>query len=192
MSDLDERIAATPAPRVTEGDIEAQIRQVAYHRLTPVLTVCTIVLANGFVVTGESACASPENYDQDIGEELARAAAVNKIWTLEAYLLKTTLHDFETNGNEGNIYFDRVREWLEAREQVKMFAQNNCEQASVNLSYVGEAIGPDKEWQEREIRHRALDHAVVCANNDRSGSARKTANIIADAEAYADYLRGNK
>src|SRR6202140_3697550 len=31
------------------------------------LTFCVLVLRNGFTVTGESACASPENFDADIG-----------------------------------------------------------------------------------------------------------------------------
>lgn len=57
------------------------------------LTFCVLVLRNGFTVTGESACASPENFDADIGRKIARENAVNKIWLLEGYLLKQRLHD---------------------------------------------------------------------------------------------------
>ena len=40
------------------------------------LTFCVLVLSNGFTVTGESACASPENFDAEIGRKIARANAV--------------------------------------------------------------------------------------------------------------------
>ncbi len=57
------------------------------------LTFCVLVLENGFTVTGESACASPENFDAEIGRKIARQNAVNKIWLLEGYLLKQKLYD---------------------------------------------------------------------------------------------------
>jgi len=55
------------------------------------LTFCVLKLQNGFTVTGESACASPENFDAEIGRKIARENAVNKIWMLEGYLLKQKL-----------------------------------------------------------------------------------------------------
>ncbi|WP_334799692.1 Gp49 family protein [Enterobacter roggenkampii] len=57
------------------------------------LTFCVLVLRNGFTVTGESACASPENFDAEIGRKIARENAVNKIWPLEGYLLKQKLSE---------------------------------------------------------------------------------------------------
>ena len=55
------------------------------------LTFCVLVLRNGFTVTGESACASPENFDAEIGRKVARANAVQKIWPLMGYVLKQQL-----------------------------------------------------------------------------------------------------
>lgn len=55
------------------------------------LTFCVLVLQNGFTVTGESACASPENFDAEIGRKIARANAVQKIWPLMGYQLRTEL-----------------------------------------------------------------------------------------------------
>lgn len=55
------------------------------------LTVCCLVLRNGFTVTGESACASPENFDAEIGRKIAYDNARSKIWQLEGYLLKERL-----------------------------------------------------------------------------------------------------
>lgn len=57
------------------------------------LTLCVLVLKNGFTVTGESACVDMANFDADIGRNMARANAVNKIWQLEGYLLKQRLSE---------------------------------------------------------------------------------------------------
>lgn len=65
------------------------------------LTFCVLVLKNGFTVTGESACASPENFNAELGRKIARANAVNKILPLEGYLLRQQLHnDREPNALE--------------------------------------------------------------------------------------------
>jgi hypothetical protein len=57
------------------------------------LTFCVLVLRNGFTVTGESACASPENFDPQIGRDIAERNARDKIWALEGYLLRQSLHE---------------------------------------------------------------------------------------------------
>ena len=81
------------APRLTPEAIESKIKKCEFHKLTEVLTVCVITLENDFTVTGESACASPENYDKELGEKISRMNAVGKIWTLEGYLLKQKLFE---------------------------------------------------------------------------------------------------
>ena len=96
------------APRITPADIEANIAaenyftaadgagangQAPVHHAHHLLTFCVLVLRNGFTVTGESACASPENFDAEIGRKIARANAVQKIWPLMGYELKQRLHD---------------------------------------------------------------------------------------------------
>ena len=58
------------------------------HRL---LTFCVLVLRNGFTVTGESACASPENFNAEIGRKIAYENAKQKIWPLEGYVLRNKL-----------------------------------------------------------------------------------------------------
>ena len=106
------------APRVTPADIEANIATEAYftahegiegaraahgkYQLVrhneneaegPMgrLTFCVLILDNGFTVTGESACASPENFDAEIGRKIARQNAVQKIWPLMGYELRSKL-----------------------------------------------------------------------------------------------------
>lgn len=55
------------------------------------LTICVLVLKNGFTVTGESACASPENFNAELGAKIAKQHARDKIWALEGYRLKSQL-----------------------------------------------------------------------------------------------------
>ena len=61
------------------------------ERALSCLTLCVIILKNGFTLVGESACASPENFDAEIGHKIARDNARNKIWALEGYALRTKL-----------------------------------------------------------------------------------------------------
>ena len=107
------------APRVTPADIQTNIvsahyftaqdgafgataaaapvtlplGSVAFTDAPPLrlLTFCVLVLRNGFTVTGESACASPENFDADIGKRIARANAEQKVWPLMGYALRNEL-----------------------------------------------------------------------------------------------------
>ena len=97
------------APRVTPVDIEANIASEHYftaddgewdagkHANKPnnpqlsLLTFCVLVLRNGFTVTGESACASPENFDAEVGRKIARQNAVSRIWPLMGYELRSRL-----------------------------------------------------------------------------------------------------
>jgi hypothetical protein len=80
------------APRVTVADIDATIVAEQYHVFPgTTLTVCCLVLRNGFTVTGESAAASPSNFDEALGRKIARDNARHKIWTLEGYALRERL-----------------------------------------------------------------------------------------------------
>lgn len=112
-------IGANMAPRVMPADIEAEIASEHFFTaregragaieadtyvgrerpaadnsdLLPLelLTFCVLVLRNGFTVTGESACASPENFDAEIGRRVAREKATAKVWPLLGYALKDKL-----------------------------------------------------------------------------------------------------
>lgn len=103
--------AGKTAPRVTPADVDAAIVSEHYftalegwegmvsRRLWPspgpaqppvslgLLTFCVLVLRNGFTVTGESACASPENFDAQIGRDIAYKNAREKVWPLLGYAL---------------------------------------------------------------------------------------------------------
>ena len=107
---------ANVASRITPADIEAAIGSEHYFtgfdgalgalsdtdadpittalglpKSLHLLTFCVLTLRNGFTVTGESACASPENFNTEIGRKVARANAIAKVWPLLGYELKTKL-----------------------------------------------------------------------------------------------------
>ena len=80
------------APRLTPAHIDAQIVSEAYHVFPGTsLTVCALTLRNGFNVVGESAAASPENFDAEIGRKVSRDNARSKIWAFEGYALRNKL-----------------------------------------------------------------------------------------------------
>jgi len=118
MTDIEQEIQAKglTAPRVTPADVENEIASEHYftaadgYRSAPcfdpngqptdclpppapleLLTFCVLVLRNGFTVTGESACASPENFDAEIGRKIARKNAVEKVWPLLGFRLRDRL-----------------------------------------------------------------------------------------------------
>ena len=75
---------------------DEQPYQFCYESSLDLLTFCVLVTKNGFTVTGESACASPENFDAELGRKIARDNAIDKLWPLMGYELKTKLHEEET------------------------------------------------------------------------------------------------
>lgn len=114
MSDIEQDIKAAgadKAPRITPDDLKANIVSEVYFTAfdgfvgspatedqsmavcdtLKLLTFCVLVLRNGFTVTGESTCASPENFNAEVGRKIARENAVQKVWPLMGYELKTRL-----------------------------------------------------------------------------------------------------
>ncbi len=80
------------APRITPADIDNCIVSEQYYVFPQTtFTVCLLTLRNGYAVCGESACASPENFNAEIGRKIARENARNKIWALEGYALRNKL-----------------------------------------------------------------------------------------------------
>jgi hypothetical protein len=82
------------APRITLERVEEVIKAEAYFVFPmTMLTVCCLTLENGFTVTGEAACASPANFNADLGRKISRIHAKQKIWQLEGYLLRQKLYE---------------------------------------------------------------------------------------------------
>lgn len=105
------QIKADKGPRVTPAALQAEIASEHFftarngvfgagepgsltHSEIPalsLLTFCVLVLRNGFTVHGVSACASPENYNAEIGRRIARENAEREIWPLLGFRLRDEL-----------------------------------------------------------------------------------------------------
>jgi hypothetical protein len=86
-------VATKTAPKVTKESIEAKIAKVEFIMGGDLLTICIITMQNGFMVNGQSAPASPANYDKAVGEAYAYDNAFRLLWPLEGYLLKQKLYE---------------------------------------------------------------------------------------------------
>lgn len=168
------------APRLTPDHIDSKIKAVEYILPRDVckrdngvevfdaplslqtLTFCILTLENGFTVTGESACASPENFDAEIGKKIAYDNAREKIWLLEGYLLKEKLNHkikiqeyFASQGVDAGKLQDNpiVSELpdleIKYSDAVKSTNPTNDNQACVSGS-VGECIHRTKILNNRE------------------------------------------
>lgn len=102
------------AVRVTPADLEASIAgEYTFTAFDAVgedaprmdelklLTICVLVLKNGFTLVGKSACASPENFDAAIGARIAREDAKQQLWPLLGFMVKDGLHRAEQAFTEG-------------------------------------------------------------------------------------------
>jgi Phage protein (N4 Gp49/phage Sf6 gene 66) family len=139
--DIEQEIQAKgkTAPRVTPADVQAAIASEHYFTAaegvygaevcrgeqpsmgTPpllLLTICVLVMRNGFTVLGKSACASPENFDAELGRKIARKDAVDQCWPLMGYALRDKLAarpaDFRDRVRLERAELDEKREALAA------------------------------------------------------------------------------
>lgn len=101
-------------PKVTLAAIQEQIAEEHYalgaqiaaaggqfseYASLDTLTICTLVMENGFTVVGTSACADPLNFDVGIGRTIAKQNAVNQLWPLLGYELRTKLMKLDRSTN---------------------------------------------------------------------------------------------
>lgn len=103
--------ARSTHPRVSLGDMEGKITRAHYFIASAavkatdgfepnvegykdpldVLTICILVMENGFTILGKSAPASPENFDVEKGKRFAYEDAIKQLWPLEGYALREKL-----------------------------------------------------------------------------------------------------
>lgn len=96
--DGDPQRVGTNLPSVPEAEqMLGQIIRADTPISLDLLTFCVLVCKNGFTVVGESACASPENFDAEIGRKIARQKAVEKLWPLLGFRLRDALHEIATS-----------------------------------------------------------------------------------------------
>ena len=186
------------APRLTPDHIDSKIKAVEYILPRDVckrdngvevfdaplplqtLTFCILTLENGFTVTGESACASPENFDAEIGKKIAYDNAREKIWLLEGYLLKEKLNHqikiqehFASQGvdaeklQDSSIVSELPELEIKYSDAVKSTDPTNDNQACGSASSNG--------YQLNAKRDNAFLVAQLLSNNKISAELRKKA-----------------
>lgn len=87
------------------AELRHVMQQEPVHESLSLLTFCVLVLRNGFTVTGESACASPENFDAEIGRKIARAKAIDKMWALLGFRLRDRIVRGEFDASVTGVVF---------------------------------------------------------------------------------------
>lgn len=100
-----EAAAVAVAPRVTLDSMKAKITTEYFFTAGDAvksmqapglpaldcLTICILVLENGFTLIGKSAPASPVNFNLELGRKLAYEDAIRQMWPLEGYALRDRL-----------------------------------------------------------------------------------------------------
>lgn len=170
-------VSQQTAPRVTEASIKERIASIAYHQIPETtLTLCVITMVNGFSVRGESACASPENFNKEVGEHYAYEDAFRKLWPLEAYLLKERMagedimvtaaraaHEairvIQVEHNEPNV----ASPWDEAPQDIKDSCYIGIQRVIDNPEITSEELHDSwietklsQGWQYGEVRNEEL------------------------------------
>lgn len=164
--------ASAVAPRVTQEGLEANIRSyntfnvydtlMALNKANPdnqapvpeelkTLTMCVMVLNNGYTVTGQSACADPKNYNADIGNRLAIQDAKEKIWPLMGYALKEELY---VSG--GGTFVDRME-----REAKELESKLSKAQAFAETDTFLRLPVEEQQLQHAQRKAMAEYHAVL-------------------------------
>jgi len=87
--DASKAVQKTPN-RVSLDSMVEKIRstEYVYPESIPHMTICVIVVANGFSLIGKSAPTDPENFDMELGKKFAYEDAIRQMWPLEAYALR--------------------------------------------------------------------------------------------------------
>ena len=108
-----EAAAVAVAPRVSLASMEAKVKAEYWFTAQEaiagmqggamplcdelkVLTICVLVLENGWTLVGKSAPASPANFNAELGHKFAREDAIRQLWPLEGYALRERLFEGDT------------------------------------------------------------------------------------------------
>ena len=87
---IEQAIASEFYFTATDGVLGASqmgVRPAGRARALDLLTICVLVLRNGFTIVGTSAVASPANFDAGIGRMIARRDAVRQVGQFLGYAL---------------------------------------------------------------------------------------------------------
>jgi hypothetical protein len=75
-----------PIAKVTEEYMQSKIRDAWYYQPAgTTFTICVLTLDNGILISGDSACLNPEDFDAEVGKLIARQEAITKLWFAEGF-----------------------------------------------------------------------------------------------------------
>ena len=79
---------------VTQEQIDYLFSQCKFDSKKLGSKTCVVVatLPNGFEICESASCVDPENYNQEIGEGIAKDRIKDQLWKLEGYLLQHRLY----------------------------------------------------------------------------------------------------
>ena len=80
---------------VTQEIVDSQIVNEEVIEHGNKTTICIFTLKNGFIIVESSSCVDPVNYSKEIGVDICRERAKNKIWELEGYKLQSQVKESE-------------------------------------------------------------------------------------------------
>lgn len=106
--------------KVTKDFLESEIDKVEYNRLGGTLTHCTIYTHDGFTFTGESACVDPEQFDEEIGKQIAYKVAFDKMYPHYGFLLNFIQRHKNQSEKEDDAEENQMLTFGDAIEQLKL------------------------------------------------------------------------
>ena len=86
------KVQKTPH-RVTLDSLLMRIEKEEYFHPAVIdhMTICILLIDNGFAFVGKSAPADPGNFNEELGRKFAKEDAVRQMWGYEGYLLAEKL-----------------------------------------------------------------------------------------------------
>lgn len=90
MADDESRAVQKTPNRVTLDSMLARVMHCEFINpdMIPHMTICVMMVDNGFAIVGKSAPADPGNFDRDLGCKFAKEDCIRQMWQLEAYALR--------------------------------------------------------------------------------------------------------
>lgn len=138
--------------KLTKEDLEKQIKDVQYVSFAETGTLCTIVLTNGYTVTGTSNCINPDNFKEEIGKEVAYQNAFDQLWNVLGY-------------NEKQRWYEETQ--LSAKERVELELKDLDEKTTKLAIFLDQPRPDDIDEYQWDLCHEQL------------GLMRKYATVLA-------------
>lgn len=85
----------TTAPSISQEMVNDFIVDYDVFTKQDKITIVIATLKNGFTIVESSACVSPENYDENIGETICKERIENQVWNHLGFLLQSSINNIK-------------------------------------------------------------------------------------------------